>query len=91
MACCAAGLSIPAMTQLRVIRVAVSHRRAVVHVRSASDSDRFLCVAANDAKGHKATSCSAAKLHSIRSPRRRGRVALLGFDAEHFGGLEVDH
>ena len=35
-----------------VIHVAVIHRRAVIHVRSASDSDRFLCEARNDAKGH---------------------------------------
>ena len=42
---------LPGESPVRVIRVAVSHRRAVVYVRSASDSDRFLCVAANDAKG----------------------------------------
>ena len=37
------------------IHVAVIHRRAVIHVRSASDSDRFLCEARNDAKCQKET------------------------------------
>ena len=36
---------------IRVIHVAVIQRRAVIHVRSASDSDRFLCEARNDATG----------------------------------------
>ena len=35
---------------VRVIHVAVIHRCAVIHVRSASDSARFLCEARNDAK-----------------------------------------
>ena len=30
---------------------AVIHRRALIHVRSAPDSDRILCEARNDAKG----------------------------------------
>ena len=37
--------------RLGVIHVAVIHRRAVIHVRSAPDSDRFLCEARNDAMG----------------------------------------
>jgi len=47
---CGAVVMGPASENLH-IHVAVIHRRAVIHVRSAPDSDRLLCEGRNDAKG----------------------------------------
>ena len=49
---------------------------------------------ARAASGHAAAAPPSSVMNSrrfIRSPRRRGRAAWRHFEAERFGGLEVDH